>query len=181
MSTAVLYDSIGLPVLPAPVQAVAGYVDNATLPPPMPNATALFAMYPQAVHIPITALPGSANAEGALVCDCEQGDYTPAQAVAWQAEKAGRTVYASLSVLQVTAPPRPGAWAWMADYSYSEAQATAAIGTTVNGWLIVAVQYQSWAQWDTSVADTGWLGLEPAPVIPLKFFAPQTYPLGKVG
>jgi hypothetical protein len=41
--------------------------------------------YPSAVPVSITAIPGSGPSSACQVCDCENGDYTPAQAAAWAA------------------------------------------------------------------------------------------------
>jgi len=60
-------------------------------------------LFPAANHVTITAIPGSPQAPGAKVADCENGDYTPAQAASWAHGRHDRgewpTVYCSLDLI----------------------------------------------------------------------------------
>lgn len=158
---ALLYDTIGLPNLPASPPAVAGYIDNLSLPPPMPNASALFAKYPSAAHVTITAIPGSSVGYTAKVIDCEQGDYTPLQAVQ-QAAHYGQTIYGSAG----NQLSQPGINRWLANWDLTEAEAAGLLGTQLAGGTIVAVQYGhdisdgAGSTYDVSVAEPAWLGIK---------------------
>jgi hypothetical protein len=76
---------------------VAGYLDGH-----WQTFGAITARYPSAVGVSITAIPGSGV--DAQVCDCESGDYSPAQAAAWARAKlaTGRVpcIYCSASSWQ---------------------------------------------------------------------------------
>ena len=85
-----MYDSVNPLGIPAGVDIVAGYVDGL-----YSNIDAMRKSHPQAYVLEIT-VTGKA---GVRVCDCENGDLTPAQAAAWAHTelKAGRrpTIYTS--------------------------------------------------------------------------------------
>jgi hypothetical protein len=78
---AVGYDATdpgSIPASVAPPDYACGYVDGN-----WPSYAAMAARFPLAVPVSITAIPGSAPSDGAQVCDCEDGDYTPPQAALW--------------------------------------------------------------------------------------------------
>lgn len=71
-----MYDAVDVAAIPKDAEIVAGYVDGN-----FPTYDALVAAFPRAAHVSITT--GASGGAGAMVADCENGDYTPQGAAGW--------------------------------------------------------------------------------------------------
>lgn len=71
-----MYDAVDVAAIPAEAEIVAGYVDGN-----FPTYDALVAAFPNARHVSITT--GATGGAGAMVADCENGDFTAQGAAAW--------------------------------------------------------------------------------------------------
>jgi hypothetical protein len=123
-------------------------------------SAAQVALFPHSVHVTITVKGGVAQ-----VCDCENGDLTPAQAGAWvQARHAAGqrpTVYCSLATVPAVREATGSLVAgrdydiWVADWTgAAHPVALPGPGAAANA---AAVQYRSTDGYDESeVYDTGW-------------------------
>lgn len=168
---ATMYDTTEPASIPASAKApdyTAGYVDGK-----WPTFAAMMFKYPNAVPVSITAIRNSPTSFNADVCDCETGDYTPAQAAVWATARIARgfvpTIYCSLA-------------AWP---SVVLACRAAAILAAVDWWIAaypgcgpelydgsVAHQWIDHGTYDESVVADGWqpgrsiTPVPPAPPVP---------------
>ena len=71
-----MYDAVDVAAIPADAEIVAGYVDGN-----WPTFDALVKAFPNARHVSITV--GATGGAGAMVADCETGDFSPDGAAHW--------------------------------------------------------------------------------------------------
>lgn len=151
-----MYDTTDPEAIPASAGTpdyTAGYVDGH-----WPTYAGMIARYPTAVPVAITAIPGSANAWWAHVCDCEDGDYTPSQAAAWAHARIGLgfrpALYCSLALWSTVeaACARAGVLLGAVDWilaAYPGNGQTLYPGTVGHQWI-------DHGPYDESVIVTGW-------------------------
>jgi peptidoglycan hydrolase-like protein with peptidoglycan-binding domain len=168
-----MFDSAFNNQFPPVAEAVAGYVDGHVG--DQPNAAWLKAHYPHA-HV-LTIANSAAHDADAL--DIEQGDATPAQAVAWYDRQRGNgaarpCLYASASVMQAdilpvlrgAAIPRPSVRLWSAHYG----QGSHICGPASCGLTSISMdgtQFDDHAlgrDLDQSLLADGFFGTPPSPV-----------------
>lgn len=152
--TRVMYDDVSADGIPADATMVAGYVDGR-----WPSAAAMFARFPNAVHVTITVWDGDA-----LVLDVETGDATPQMAPGWVARQraAGKSTVVYCS--QGTWPSVQGAFDaagvsepdgyWIARYDNDPS-----IPPDWAAARCVAKQHQSTDNYDVSTVLDTWPGL----------------------
>lgn len=111
-----VYDSVNVAAIPADAEVVLAYVDGSYA-----NETAMRARFPRADIVTVTTTGQS----HAMMCDCEQGDLTPADVRTW-ADNYLYTgplplVYSSAfrrsQLLTAMASFRAGWWWWAADWT----------------------------------------------------------------
>ncbi len=73
---ATMYDAVDVAAIPADATVVAGYIDGN-----WPTFDALVKAFPDARHVSIAT--GTTGGAGAMVADCETGDFTPQSAAHW--------------------------------------------------------------------------------------------------
>lgn len=157
-----MYDSTTLGDIPTTAAMVAGYVDGKYA-----NMPAIRQRWPHAVHVGITVLGGSLDAQ---VVDCEQGDTTPSSAAAWAkrkiAAKQHPTIYCSESMwpavraaVRAAGIPTNAVSYWIAHYDNMGREQDIPAGA-------VAKQFRSTSKpnLDTSVVRDYWPGVDPVPV-----------------
>lgn len=71
-----MYDAVDVAAIPAHAEIVAGYVDGN-----WPTYDELVKAFPNAAHVSIAT--GASGGAGAMVADCENGDFTAQGAAAW--------------------------------------------------------------------------------------------------
>lgn len=86
--TRIMYDSTTARDIPQGARMVAGYIDGRYA-----WSNADWALHSRARQVSITVGSGTLDAD---VADCENGDYSPAQGVAWAKRKIARDGHASL-------------------------------------------------------------------------------------
>ncbi len=167
--TRIMYDALSTEAstIPADAQLVAGYIDAGPVPAAPPWSADTWALFPNAIHVPIATQPGT---DGGLVLDVEAGNATPEQAPGWvvMRRQAGvhPTVYCSESdwpdvraafAAAVVAEPE---W-WIAGYPGSVGAGNLYPGSVAHQWGGNAA-----GTWDVSVVADYWPGVDPAPAPP---------------
>lgn len=151
-----MYDSVDASKIPANAEMVAGYVDGAYA-----WKAEDWRRFPNAVAVRIAVFP---TTNDGTCGDVENGDMTPATAVAWvklrRAAGIDPSLYTSLdnwehvqAAFEYASEPQPHWWiaAWSGD-------PTVMVGT-------VAHQYQNGADYDTSTVADYWPGVDAAPPV----------------
>ena len=173
-----LYDAIGANVALLPPGQEAGYTTGSGY---VPWTAAEWAAHPGAVRIDQDPAASDATAD---VLDVEAGAATPADCPGWYraalaAYLAGARpgqrypcVYASASGLPavanalVAAGITSGPRLWVAQWSLSQAAATAMVTSAGGPFPVTAVQYRDAGNYDISVASAAWLAAVSGPVQP---------------
>lgn len=151
-----MYDSVTPSAIPTNAALVAGYING-----PFAWSAAEWARFPHSVKVRISVRAGTNDGH---VCDCEQGDLTPAQAVRWvvMRRKAGAdpSVYCNASTWPTVQTAFRNAGVaqphyWIAHYDGSTAIPAGAM----------AKQYdsppKSGGNYDISVVADYWPGVDP--------------------
>lgn len=159
---AVMYDSISAASIPADAEVVAGYVDGW-----WPDFAAIQLRFPHLPQVSITTAGKDKAGDWvlAIVCDCENGDASPATAAGWAKWMIsyGRrpTIYCNTSTHgDVVAELAKLDLQFVRDVDWWEAHydndPTLSPGS-------VSKQYQSTDGWDISSTDGIWPAVAPAP------------------
>lgn len=137
--------------IPQSCQKVAGYVTGSGS---VPWTDAEWALFPHAAHVMINQAPGSAQPFIGVVKDVEAEagsitDFVNEARIRWEQRKWNYCAYIDAADVNALANACRAAGLtdsvqlWVADWRLNQDGATAQLGTTVNGYRIVAVQWAS--------------------------------------
>jgi hypothetical protein len=167
MLVKVMYDAVPSKVPNIPINAamVAGFIDS----PHYTWSAANWARFPNAVHVTIS----TSGTDAGVVCDVENGDLTPAQAVTWvrtrRASGVDPTVYCNASTWLSVINAFKAAGVAQPHYWIAQYDGVAAL-PTLGGIQAVAKQFTDNAPgnpYDTSCVADYWPGVDPAPNQPV--------------